>query len=865
MGRFPSKHRPSPDRPSSSGPLKNSRAQVCQEVDFRIVRKFFLVSTVVLALASIAVPDLHADDVYPNCIVTAIDPNSGVITSQETGTGKIFYFQVTIAAQLEHVRIQQGIWIKNGQVSFDGVKPCACKVVNSPADVPADANSKVPASTGPVSSAAKPSSEATTNAAGESTKPGKSNQTSGTPQTGARTMSPTQAPLISKSPTSAAGSDVLVLRDGKRKSGSLAACGLNTCRMGTSVVPRPTIQWIGLSQNKKLQAAPPIPKSSATDEVHLADGSIHSETVLGIRATSVEVAGQSYDRKIVKWVYLALLSAGQKPAGFEDDTPPEKPGNTKNPPPPPPPPSGSSAPSTSGRGPRPRAPGEAVKACPADKPLGGHIEIDSDWNNMGCRGSRRAVLRFPLIPLGVNSDAWHIQLWGGFTAPKVHYELTTGGCSGAYQADPRSFCNAPSGSDAADVVLGQGGGPGGFIPVPDSDGFLHFYPVKPEIAASTLLYHETYGGGVQGTVTPLECPVPTSGGSGGSTSWSFDFGGLDIEPADPNCLAHLTDSDYGKPFNVCVQPSECSKPSGASIQRDCMLHADRHAVIPFEGEEHWQSPKASDPRYSGVLSAKVHWEICCGCGDAPAPPQTSNDPCPSTTEADNRLKTNRIKRQLALLELDEHGAAYEEALKEANAHYPDYMKTVEGCLVQDAATDALIAMLAPELVTEETPEAVAHAIEWAEQKGLMPPMGMQLIAKIIDKIIGGEDPTTAIDREGKQVWAETFDAINKVETLFDATRTAAGMEKTAEQCQGAFLVSAETKLSADKCVESFKAALAQLVEINKLQNKIRDLDTEYPDLQYKAWAACVSRARCKGTPESDCDNKKPPGNWPPVP
>jgi hypothetical protein len=126
MGRFPSKHRPSSDGPSSPGTLKNTRAQVCQESDFRVVRKIFLISTVVLLLASIAVPDLHADDVYPNCIVSAIDPNSGVITSQETGTGKIFYFQVT-AAQLEHVRIHQGIWIKNGQVSFDGVKHVLAK------------------------------------------------------------------------------------------------------------------------------------------------------------------------------------------------------------------------------------------------------------------------------------------------------------------------------------------------------------------------------------------------------------------------------------------------------------------------------------------------------------------------------------------------------------------------------------------------------------------------------------------------------------------------------------------------------------------------------------------------------------------
>jgi hypothetical protein len=52
MGRFSSKHHPCPDGPSGSGTLKNTRAQVCQEFDFRVVWKFFLVSTVVLVLAA---------------------------------------------------------------------------------------------------------------------------------------------------------------------------------------------------------------------------------------------------------------------------------------------------------------------------------------------------------------------------------------------------------------------------------------------------------------------------------------------------------------------------------------------------------------------------------------------------------------------------------------------------------------------------------------------------------------------------------------------------------------------------------------------------------------------------------------------
>lgn len=113
-------------------------------------------------------------------------------------------------------------------------------------------------------------------------------------------------------------------------------------------------------------------------------------------------------------------------------------------------------------------------------------------------------------------------------------------------------------------------------------------------------------------------------------------------------------------------------------------------------------------------------------------------------------------------------------------------------------------------------------------------------------------------------WNETIAVLEKVETLMSG-RSAEEMEKSLEECQGAFLVSAETKLSAEKYVEGFKATLEHLAEFNKLANDIRNLDNAYPDLQYQAWAACVKRARCKGTPESACADKKAAGNWPDVP
>ena len=282
MAHTPSKHDASCDGASGSVALEGDCVHRCQRIDSRTVCRFFLVATIALLLACAVVLDLEADNTYPNCTIMAIDTSSGLVTSHETSTGKVFYFQVTDPAQLELLRTHQGISINNGQVSFDGAKPCACKIVSSPADVTSEPKSRVPLNAGQRLAGA------------------------------------------------AEGSDLLVLRDGKRQSGSLVTCAVDTCLMGTSVVPRENIQWIGLSLSQKLQATPPPLQNSATDELHLADGSVHSGSVLGIRAHSVETAGKSYDRKEVKWVYLAPVS-GKPRGGPAPSAPP--PGSTPpNPP-----------------------------------------------------------------------------------------------------------------------------------------------------------------------------------------------------------------------------------------------------------------------------------------------------------------------------------------------------------------------------------------------------------------------------------------------------------------------------------------------------------------------------------------------------
>lgn len=490
---------------------------------------------------------------------------------------------------------------------------------------------------------------------------------------------------------------------------------------------------------------------------------------------------------------------------------------------------------------------EEVKPCSADKPLGGHIEITLELNQNGCRGSIRTVLRFPLVSQYAKTPPWPgQQFWSGrFSAPEVSYEMSTGGCSGT-TVNGEETCNAPGGRKSGKAALDSRSG----------DGYLYFRPMLPEIVAVLL----SKAGNEHDASTPLEC---IGAHSSGKDIWQFGLNRLfTIRPAGADCSESAKTST-----NIfCVQPTVCANPADEATKRDCIVHADRYAVIPFVGEATWTSPKASEPGYSGFLSSKIHWEICCGCGAQSAPPEPTADPCPSTLEADRRLETNRKKREEKLNELDKVGAAYMEQLTEARAHYPDYEQTIKACLIQTLATKAIISLLAPEADVAGLPHPhdVEAAIELMEARGWFPPMGLQLVAKIVEKIVNGEDPTTALQKEGSQNWNETIAVLKKVETLMSGA-TAEEMEKSLEECQGAFLVSPETKLSADKCVESFKAALEKLAEFNKLANDIRDLDTEYPNLQYKAWAACVERARCKKTPESACADKKPSGNWPDVP
>jgi len=135
-------------------------------------------------------------------------------------------------------------------------------------------------------------------------------------------LSPTLL-LISLLALPAWGEDLLILRDGSRRTGQLQACVAEVCRFNGGNLPRTEIAWIRFQGSD----SPPQVSEPARDAVFLADGSAHPGHVVGISLGEVAMEEGGFPRPSVAWVWFA----GPFPSGGTEAPPP---------PPPPPPPEG---------------------------------------------------------------------------------------------------------------------------------------------------------------------------------------------------------------------------------------------------------------------------------------------------------------------------------------------------------------------------------------------------------------------------------------------------------------------------------------------------------------------------------------------
>ncbi len=123
------------------------------------------------------------------------------------------------------------------------------------------------------------------------------------------------ATLLTLAPAAAA-EDVLILTDGKQRTGRLTACSEERCRMGGAEIPLAEIAWIGLEP--KTAAPPPVTPGSASVVV-LRDGGERRGKLAGVSLGAVTLDDADIDRDAVAWIRLADLTAGSSHAPDEGE------------------------------------------------------------------------------------------------------------------------------------------------------------------------------------------------------------------------------------------------------------------------------------------------------------------------------------------------------------------------------------------------------------------------------------------------------------------------------------------------------------------------------------------------------------------
>jgi Cu/Ag efflux protein CusF len=106
----------------------NEEEEAMKNLMGRFSMSVTLLGALFLAIAALS-PRAEALD--PCCTITAIDAKTSLVTAKDTATGQTFQFKVTDAAQLNSLKVGQGVYanFKTRQVSINGIGPC-CAIVS---------------------------------------------------------------------------------------------------------------------------------------------------------------------------------------------------------------------------------------------------------------------------------------------------------------------------------------------------------------------------------------------------------------------------------------------------------------------------------------------------------------------------------------------------------------------------------------------------------------------------------------------------------------------------------------------------------------------------------------------------------------
>jgi hypothetical protein len=530
--------------------------------------------------------------------------------------------------------------------------------------------------------------------------------------------------------------------------------------------------------------------------------------------------------------------------------------------------------------------------CPDESPLGGwirmqHREQDRRTDQDGCDQVTNVFMTFDLVPSGPSIEVlraqqaaaearmakarplppqFHEQMWNlrlaarvgqERDATKLKYWMWSDGCHDI--GGSHYTCNVPGGSGFGEITLGESTPTGFILNAPLSVHGVIFDPMGPSLRIGTssasgesLLHQEEVCVGKAGY-----------GGSRGMTTLG-GFSGLYVSIL-PEPVCNRGDNSAR---NFCVPPTACFQTTDATQRRECAIDPGKFAVLPFEGSLEKRFPTAGIGQ--AIVFSKMSWKVCCGCGQAPPPPDFPSEPCPDTAKEDADLATNRAKEAAATADLAILWKSYEDEMSKAQSHLRQFQTTMRSCKIQTALTDLLsgtLGLFSPAGEAEIAAEGVgeSEAIKKAAET-----LGEQIgdpgstLLTVISKLLNNEDPTAkTIPSEFLRTYQEAVEAAEKFITFVNGS-SATQLEEQMKDCAGTIVLSDENWKGANEYIEDLKAAMANVPATQVLVNDIRQLDTELPDLQYRDYAACVRRARCLKQPESSCAKLKPAGDWPDV-
>ena len=607
---------------------------------------------------------------------------------------------------------------------------------------------------------------------------------------------------------SSAAADLLIMRDGRTVGGTLKTCVSDVCQLDARSIPRPTIAWIGLGSKA---ATPPLVKDQTQDEVHLVDGSVHDGNLVGVSLGVVVVQEGSFDRAKVTWIHLAGAPVQRKGSVPTQEQPP-----VTNPPPPSPPPQpkgGKPQPPSGGGTPAKPPPTDFVRGALWSGTLEGRFTVTG-----------KDAITVTSVTVDVRLREWVVPLFG-----RLQGKLVKAGTIVHLEPEGTVVHNKVETTVPPTVCKGEG-------TVTLTNG-----PHDPWVGHGSVIYLKT-----------VDVPTP---------SCEEALVGL--------AVYHISLGVSGKITATCVYP-------GGTYTQEYGFMIPGVGKVPRSHDEDQQvrildrGNGRMQGSYTGIVSAyenwpvEAKWNICregVDCSSGPAPPTSPSpkkDPCPSTAVADGLYDTCEKQRELEASRLEKVWKQFEEEWGEAEDNIDAFQATIKLCAAWDAAMKVLEFMVGP---VEGSAVGGSQMSEEAKETT----EAIKLISEITEKMIKGENPL-AIAHTGETANLATFQQACEV-----VAKVLQMMGNSSPEAMGHMLEECSAPLpdnlvhGAEEYVQHLKAALELMPNVEKLVNDINGKDLECLDLQYKAYAACVERARCEKTPESACDAKKPPGNWPPVP